>query len=66
MILRNRYDRHGMTNENNLNEKNDNKCGDKNEMTSRDRYDITLRKITSRDVTKIRSNVTDVGWYNTT
>ena len=61
MILRNRYDRHGMTNENNLNEKNDNKCGDKNEMTSRDRYDIALRKITSRDVTKIRSNVTDVG-----
>ena len=50
-----------MTNENNLNEKNDNKCGDKNEMTSRDRYDIALRKITSRDVTKIRSNVTDVG-----
>ena len=30
-------------------------------MTSRDRYDIALRKIASRDVTKIRSNVTDVG-----
>ena len=50
----------GDMNENNL-EKNDNKWGDKNEITSPDRYDIALRKIASRDVTKIRSNVTDVG-----
>ena len=53
-------------NENNL-EKNDTKNAViKNEMTSRDRYDIPLRKIASRDVTKMRSNITDVGWYNTT
>ena len=52
-------------NENNLEKNDTTNVVIKNEMTSRDRYDI-LRKIASRDVTKMRSNITDVGWYNTT
>ena len=53
-------------NENNLEKNDTTNVVIKNEMTSRDRYDIPLRKIASRDVTKMRSNITDVGWYNTT
>ena len=52
-------------NENNLEKNDTTNVVIKNEMTSRDRYDI-LRKIASHDVTKMRSNITDVGWYNTT
>ena len=53
-------------NENNLEKNDTTNVVIKNEMTSRDRYDIPLRKIASHDVTKMRSNITDVGWYNTT
>ena len=52
-------------NENNLEKNDTTNVVIKNEMTSRDRHDI-LRKIASHDVTKMRSNITDVGWYNTT
>ena len=47
-------------NENNLEKNDTTNVVIKNEMTSRDRYDI-LRKIASHDVTKMRSNITDVG-----
>ena len=46
-------------NENNLEKNDTTNAVIKNEMTSRDRYDIPLRKIASRDVTKMRSNITD-------
>ena len=48
-------------NENNLEKNDTTNAVIKNEMTSRDRYDIPLRKIASHDVTKMRSNITDVG-----
>ena len=41
-------------NENNLGKNDITNAVIKNEMTSRDRYDIPLRKIASRDVTKIK------------